>query len=219
MTRISFAMTAAELKQKLGSELMAGGDASLQLAVENRMLSDEDVLGEVLSSSSNAITAVVCRRPPPPPTLAAIYEELNKARPYLSDSDYEHMMECAGESFDLARKSCSAAASALGYLEKHYQASDYHDKEMIKTVKKTMRDIIVLRVQGLLGKLTFEGEMTTVFDQLAAEAGTHVNTVSQLVNGSKRMDEERRNRPVPNYVMRQRLRQQAQDDAAARAAQ
>ena len=145
-------MTAAELKQKLGSEWMVG-DASLQLTVQNRMLSDEDVLGEVLSSSSsNAITAIVCRPPPPPPTLEAIYEELNKTRVYLTNSNYENMMECLGESFDLARKSCSAAASALGYLQQHDQVADYDDEQILKGANTTMRDMIVLRVEGLCSR-------------------------------------------------------------------
>ncbi len=198
---ISGYLTAAGLKKRLASE-WAIRASSLQLAIGSTCLCDSDVIGEFVSSADRVVTAVVVRAPRAPQDRDQFTEvndtiraKLETVKPYMDEGQHQHLMMLWEQSCQGAQESCEAAACALARLSNGLvldRMGDRTAKETVKAAKKEIRDAVVMRAEGWQLGNTFDiDRMRSVFQKLASEARCEDNTVSKLVNGARRLAEER----------------------------
>ena len=196
---ISGHLTAAGLKKRIASE-WAIQVFSLQLAIGSTFLRDSDVIAEFVSSTERAVTAVVSARASQDRDQSTevndkIRVKLENVAPYMAEGQHQHLMNLWEQSCQGVQESCEAAACALARLSDdivRIPKDDRIAKEIVKAARREIRDAIVKRVDGWLLYDTLDiDRMECAFEALTLEAGCCPNTVSQLLNGVRRLGEER----------------------------
>jgi len=198
---ISGYLTAAGLKKLLASEWTIQ-TSSLQLAIGSTCLRDSDVIAEFVSSADRVVNAVVVRAPRAlqdrdqfTEVNDTISAKLEIVAPYMDAGSHQHLMTLWEQSCQRAQESCEAAACALARLSHDLvliPTGDRSAKDIVRAARREIRDAMVQRVQGwqLVNTLDLD-RMRCVFERLASDAGCADNTVSQLLNGARRLQEER----------------------------
>ena len=210
---ISGCLTAAGLKKLLAVEWTIQA-SSLQLAIGSRCLCDSDVIAEFVSSTDRAVTAAVVWAPRASPHRDQFTEvndtisaKLEIVAPYMRAGDHQHLMILWEQSCQRAQESCETAAFALARLSSDLvRMGDRDAKEIVKRARLEIRNAIVQRVQGWqLGNILDLPRMALVFQRLAFTAGCGDNTVSQLMNGARRLIEERHGQQAARRAHAQQL--------------
>ena len=198
---ISGYLTAAGLKKLLASEWTIQ-TSSLQLAIGSTCLRDSDVIAEFVSSADRVVNAVVVRAPRAlqdrdqfTEVNDTISAKLEIVAPYMDAGSHQHLMTLWEQSCQRAQESCEAAACALARLSHDLvliPTGDRSAKDIVRAARREIRDAMVQRVQGwqLVNTLDLD-RMRCVFERLASDAGCAEGTVSQLLNGARRLHEER----------------------------
>jgi hypothetical protein len=195
---ISCCATAAGLKKRLAGE-WSMHTSSLQLVIGSTSLCDSDVIAEFVSSTDRVVTAVVCGpralqdRDQSTQENDKIPEQLEAVARYMDEGQYQHLSMLWGQSFQLARESCQAAAFALARLSDGsvVLGGDRVTRETMKDARRLIRDVLVKRVEGWQVVRTLDRDkMRHVFQKLVSEAGCGDSTVSQLMNSITRLAEE-----------------------------
>jgi len=197
---ISGYLTAAGLKKRIASE-WAIQASTLQLAIGSTFLCDSDVIAEFVSSTDRVVTAVVSapRAPQDRDQSTEVNDKirvkLENVAPHMDAGQHQHLMMLWEQSCQGAQKSCEAAASALARLSNglvQIQMGDRTAKETVKDARMEIRNAMVKRVEGWqVGNTLDSGKIRCVFERLALEAGCEDNTVSQLLNCARHLEEER----------------------------
>ena len=203
---ISCYLTVACLKKRLARAWTLQA-SSLQLAIETRLLDDSDVVSEFLTSTHRVVHVVVVHAPRLPGDRCGFTEfndevnlHLENVAPYMDAGQHRHLVMLWEQSCQFARESGEAAACLLSRLSNPVFGRYMFDravKGLVRGARKVVRDAIVYKVQAwhLVNIRDFR-EMVPVFESLAEYASCPTDTVSQLLNGARRMSTEQLARHV-----------------------
>ena len=197
---ISGHLTAVGLKRRIAIE-WAIQASSLQLAIGATFLRDSDVVAEIVSLTDRVVTAVVsvsrASQDPDPYTEVNddICWKLEKVLPYMDEALHQELMTLWEESCQGAQVSCEAAASAYARLSPASIRNPMGHRtvnQIVQDARRQIRSALVKRAEGWQVSNTRDGDkMRCVFERLSLEAGCEDNTVSQLMNWARRLEEQR----------------------------